>query len=156
MSDDTDPHNERIWAPPITGTDGISATDVRAVAASIPRRESTSGLVRAMRDSWTEATRHLRIVPRNVELLIFATLQPVMFVLLFVYVFGGAIEVPGFDHYDQFLTPEFSPSRWSLARHSRRSASLKICRRAISVAVAVAVAVAADGPLGCVDRPHIL
>ena len=105
MSDDTDPYNERIWAPPITGTEGGSAADIRAVAASIQRREPTSGLVWAMRDSWTEATRHLRIVPRNVELLIFATLQPVMFVLLFVYVFGGAIEVPGFDNYDQFLIP---------------------------------------------------
>ncbi|MFT4867308.1 MAG: ABC-2 type transport system permease protein, partial [Ilumatobacter sp.] len=105
MSDDTDPYNERTWAPPITGTAAISAADVRAAAASISRREPTSGLVWAMRDSWTEATRHLRIVPRNVELLIFATLQPVMFVLLFVYVFGGAIEVPGFDNYDQFLIP---------------------------------------------------
>jgi ABC-2 type transport system permease protein len=96
MSDDTDPYNERTSAPPIIDTDGISAADVRAVAASIPRSEPTSGLVWAMRDSWTEATRHLRI---------FATLQPVMFVLLFVYVFGGAIEVPGFDNYDQFLIP---------------------------------------------------
>ena len=63
------------------------------------------GLGWAVRDSWTEATRHLRIVPRNIELLIFATLQHVMFVLLFVYVFGGAIEVPGFENYDQFLIP---------------------------------------------------
>jgi len=29
----------------------------------------------------------------------FATIQPVMFVLLFVYVFGGAIEVPGYPDY---------------------------------------------------------
>ena len=65
----------------------------------------TSSLVWTVRDSWTEATRHLRIVPRNVELLIFATIQPVMFVLLFVYVFGGAIQVPGFDNYRQFLIP---------------------------------------------------
>lgn len=69
------------------------------------RPEPTSGLVWAARDSWTEATRHLRIVPRNIELLIFATIQPIMFVLLFVYVFGGAIEVPGFEDYNQFLIP---------------------------------------------------
>jgi ABC-2 type transport system permease protein len=49
--------------------------------------------------------RHLRIIPRNVELLIFATIQPVMFIVLFVYVFGGAIQVPGFDRYEQFLLP---------------------------------------------------
>jgi ABC-type multidrug transport system permease subunit len=56
-------------------------------------------------DSWTEASRHLRIIPRNVELLIFATIQPIMFVVLFVYVFGGSITVPGFESYDQFLIP---------------------------------------------------
>ena len=59
----------------------------------------------ALKDSWVEAERHLRIIPRNVELLIFATIQPIMFVVLFVYVFGGAIEAPGFSSYDQFLIP---------------------------------------------------
>ena len=44
-----------------------------------------------LRDSWTEATRHLRIIPRNSELLVFSTIQPVIFVLNFRYVFGGAI-----------------------------------------------------------------
>jgi len=56
-------------------------------------------------DSWTEASRHLRILPRNIELLIFATIQPVMFVILFVYVFGGSISVPGYSSYEQFLIP---------------------------------------------------
>ena len=56
-----------------------------------------------LRDSWTEATRHLRAVPRNPELLIFATLQPIMFVVLFVYVFGGSVDVP-FD-YTQYVIP---------------------------------------------------
>ena len=59
----------------------------------------------ALHDSWVEAERHLRIIPRNVELLIFAAIQPVMFVVLFVYVFGGSIEVPGYDNYDQYLLP---------------------------------------------------
>jgi ABC-2 type transport system permease protein len=58
-----------------------------------------------VQDTWTEAGRHLRIVPRNIELLIFATIQPIMFVVLFAYVFGGEIEVPGFDDYDQYLMP---------------------------------------------------
>ena len=58
-----------------------------------------------LRDSWTEATRHLRIIPRNSELLVFATIQPIMFVLLFYYVFGGSIEVPGYPSYAQYLLP---------------------------------------------------
>ena len=53
----------------------------------------------------SKPTRHLRIIPRNIELLIFATIQPIMFVILFVYVFGGAIQVPGYASYEQFLMP---------------------------------------------------
>jgi ABC-2 type transport system permease protein len=59
----------------------------------------------ALQDSWTEASRHLRIVPRNIELLLFSTIQPIMFVVLFVYVFGGSIDVEGYDDYIQFLLP---------------------------------------------------
>jgi ABC-2 type transport system permease protein/oleandomycin transport system permease protein len=65
----------------------------------------TGRITWASRDAWTEARRHLKIIPRNPELLIFATIQPIMFVVLFVYVFGGSIEVPGYDNYDQYLLP---------------------------------------------------
>lgn len=47
-----------------------------------------------------------RNVIRNIrvpQLLVFATIQPVMFLLLFVYVFGGAIQVPG--EYIDYLLP---------------------------------------------------
>jgi ABC-2 type transport system permease protein len=64
-----------------------------------------SGPTWLLRDSWTEAVRHLRAMPRNPELLLFATVQPVMFVLLFVYVFGGSITVPDYSDYKQFLLP---------------------------------------------------
>ena len=37
-------------------------------------------------------------------LLVFATIQPIMFVVLFVYVFGGSITVPG-SSYVQFVVP---------------------------------------------------
>lgn len=58
-----------------------------------------------LRDAAAEASRHLRIIPRNPELLGFSLVQPIMFVLLFSYVFGGAIQIPGFANYDQFLIP---------------------------------------------------
>src|SRR6266508_2056069 len=38
------------------------------------------------------------------DLLVGFTIQPVLFILLFVYVFGGAIKTPGFDYVD-FLMP---------------------------------------------------
>jgi ABC-2 type transport system permease protein len=83
----------------------VSVAAVRAAAASISRPAPRSGLRAVIGDSWVEASRHLRVIPRNAEVLVFATLQPVMFVLLFVYVFGGAIEVPGYSDYKQFLIP---------------------------------------------------
>lgn len=48
--------------------------------------------------------RNLIRIPRAPDLLIGFTVQPVMFVLLFVYVFGGAIRTPGFKYVD-FLMP---------------------------------------------------
>ncbi len=47
--------------------------------------------------------RALRHIPRNPELLIFSTIQPVMFVLLFRYVFGGAIKLPPGISYVNYL-----------------------------------------------------
>lgn len=57
------------------------------------------------RDVWTEAGRHLIATKRNPDLLVFATIQPIMFVVLFVYVFGGAIQIPGYSSYQQFVVP---------------------------------------------------
>ncbi len=55
-------------------------------------------------DTLVLARRNLLRIPRQPDLLIAYTVQPVMFVLLFVYVFGGAIRTPGFDYVD-FLMP---------------------------------------------------
>ncbi len=55
-------------------------------------------------DTIVLAQRSLKRIPRQPDLLIGFTIQPIMFVLLFVYVFGGAIQTPGFDYVD-FLMP---------------------------------------------------
>jgi ABC transporter DrrB family efflux protein len=55
-------------------------------------------------DTLVLARRNLKRIPRQPDLLIAYTVQPIMFVLLFVYVFGGAINTPGFDYVD-FLMP---------------------------------------------------
>ena len=44
------------------------------------------------------AKRNLIKVKRIPDLLIFTTIQPIMFVLLFAYVFGGAIPIPGVSY----------------------------------------------------------
>ena len=55
-----------------------------------------------LRDSWEMGTRNLIHIKRTPELLLDVTLSPIMFVLLFSLVFGGAIEIPGVD-YTSFL-----------------------------------------------------
>ena len=59
---------------------------------------------RAMRDSGIIVWRQLVQLPRIPEVLIFALIQPVVFVLLFRYVFGGAIDTPG-ESYVNYLMP---------------------------------------------------
>jgi len=53
-------------------------------------------------DSLVLTKRNLLKYLRVPTLLVFSTVQPIMFVLLFVYVFGGAISVPGVS-YTNFL-----------------------------------------------------
>jgi ABC-2 type transport system permease protein/oleandomycin transport system permease protein len=59
---------------------------------------------RVIADSWMMAWRLLRATPRQPELFMFTTVQTIMFVLLFRYVFGGAIDTGGIP-YVQFLMP---------------------------------------------------
>jgi ABC transporter DrrB family efflux protein len=59
--------------------------------------------VTALSDTLVLARRNLKRIPRQPDLLSAYTIQPVMFVLLFVYVFGGAIQTPGFDYVDYLM-----------------------------------------------------
>jgi ABC-2 type transport system permease protein/oleandomycin transport system permease protein len=55
-------------------------------------------------DTAIVAERNLTRIKRAPDLLTAFTIQPVMFLLLFVYVFGGAIRTPGYAYKD-FLLP---------------------------------------------------
>jgi len=57
----------------------------------------------ALQSTWVIARRGLAHMRRQPEALTDATIQPIMFVLLFAYVFGGAIKVPGGGSYREFL-----------------------------------------------------
>jgi ABC-2 type transport system permease protein/oleandomycin transport system permease protein len=58
-------------------------------------------------DSISVSRRHLLKITRVPESLFFALIQPVMFVLLFAFVFGGAIDVGpnGAQSYREYLIP---------------------------------------------------
>jgi ABC-2 type transport system permease protein len=79
--------------------------------AVAPREAATGGLAAglsgigaAFSDTADVARRNLLTLLRTPQALVFATIQPVIFVLLFRYAFGGAIRVPGTD-YVNFLMP---------------------------------------------------
>ncbi len=59
---------------------------------------------RMISDTLVIAERNLVRLPRAPELLLAFTVQPIMFVLLFRYVFGGAIQT-GYANYADFLIP---------------------------------------------------
>ena len=84
-------------------------------------------------DSIVIARRNLLMIMRTPQLLVFSTIQPVMFVLLFRYVFGGAINVPG-TNYANFLLPGV------------------FVQTVVFGGTAAAVALAADLNAGIVDR----
>ena len=59
---------------------------------------------RLVTDTLVMAERNVMRLPRQHDMLLGFTVQPIMFVLLFRYVFGGAIQTPGYSYVD-FLIP---------------------------------------------------
>jgi ABC-2 type transport system permease protein len=81
------------------------------VSAGSPARPvpvPRGGIGQAFGDGLVITWRNLKRVPRIPELAIFAILQSIMFVLLFAFVFGGAIQLPGFpdpNAFREYLMP---------------------------------------------------
>jgi ABC-2 type transport system permease protein len=78
---------------------------VTAVTTAAPRPRGA--LVQSTRDSLVVAKRNLLRMMRIPEVVVFGLIQPIMFVVLFSYVFGGSINVPGAgldaDAYREYL-----------------------------------------------------
>jgi ABC transporter DrrB family efflux protein len=72
---------------------------------SVRSQTSGSAVGWAFRDAWAVAGRNLIAYRRIPQLLVFSTIQPVIFVIMFRYVFGGAINVPSGGEYVDFLMP---------------------------------------------------
>src|ERR1700761_3787720 len=58
-----------------------------------------------MSDALTLSARSLRLSTRNVEALITALMLPIMLMLMFVYLFGGAIDVGVGTKYVTYVVP---------------------------------------------------
>ena len=78
-------------------------TDVVATDAPVSNRLPRGA---ALNDALVIAGRNIKHLLRTPQLLVFSVAQTVMFLLLFVYVFGGSIHVPGLT-YVEYLIPGY-------------------------------------------------
>jgi ABC-2 type transport system permease protein len=72
-----------------------------ALTETLPARPNAG--VRYLRETWLLVARGLRTIPRVPERLSDVTIQPIIFTLLFLYVFGSAIHIPGVRYQDYLL-----------------------------------------------------
>jgi ABC-2 type transport system permease protein len=63
------------------------------------------GLFTFVPDTLLLTRRHLLRTARTPQIIVLSAITPIMFVLLFRYVFGGAIHVPGYPNYVDYLMP---------------------------------------------------
>jgi ABC-2 type transport system permease protein len=68
-------------------------------------RPRARGLFTFVPDTLLLTRRHLLHAARTPQIIVFSAVIPIMFVLLFRYVFGGTIHVPGYPSYVDYLIP---------------------------------------------------
>jgi ABC transporter DrrB family efflux protein len=81
-----------------------------AITTTIPVPVTThdrSKMAWAVADALAVAKRNIIAMTRTPQVLVFSTIQPVIFVLMFRYVFGGAIRVPGVRYVDFLMAGIF-------------------------------------------------
>jgi ABC transporter DrrB family efflux protein len=93
----TSPISSQVGATPNTPT---SAPAMAARIATAPG----GGLGWAIKDAVAMTSRNLLTMLRVPQVLVFSLVQPVIFTLMFRYVFGGAIKIPG-QNYVDYLMP---------------------------------------------------
>jgi ABC-2 type transport system permease protein len=86
----------------------MAATAAATTATTVSLDAPTGGTARlraALRDSWLIALRDMAQWVREPQMIVWGLVFPVVFVLLFAYVFGSGIRVPGGGNYREFLMP---------------------------------------------------
>lgn len=74
-------------------------TETTTMATTAP---ASSGAASWVSDGWITTRRNMIKIKRVPDILVFTTLQPIMFVLLFSFVYAGSIDIPGSD-YKEFI-----------------------------------------------------
>jgi ABC transporter DrrB family efflux protein len=109
-------------------------------SVSMPARETLDRKIPlgVVRDTFAITQRNLIAYRRVPQLLVFSTIQPVIFVLMFRFVFGGAIKIPGRIPYVDFLMPGV------------------FVQTVVFGAIATAIGLATDLKSGLMERFHAL
>ncbi|MGH8775051.1 MAG: ABC transporter permease [Jiangellaceae bacterium] len=82
----------------------MTTTELRPAPAAAPRRDPLDRVRWAAADAWTMTRRNMAHIVRDPGEIIIGFFLPVMFVLVFGYVFGSGMAAPGGD-YREFLVP---------------------------------------------------
>jgi ABC-2 type transport system permease protein len=80
----------------------MTTTTTSTTAAATTTRAAASPIADWFSDGWITTRRNLIKIKRVPDILVFTTLQPIMFVLLFTYVYAGVINIPG-SSYTEFI-----------------------------------------------------
>jgi ABC-2 type transport system permease protein len=74
-----------------------------SISTDAPLARPAGGLRGAIGDALTITQRNLLTLVRVPQLLVFSSVQPILFVLMFRYAFGGAINIPGVRYVDYLM-----------------------------------------------------
>jgi ABC transporter DrrB family efflux protein len=81
----------------------MTATTMTSAAPRLERPHWSGTVLGAASDTWSMTRRNLVHISREPMQLSDVTIQPVLFTVLFVYIFGGAIPIPGGGSFVDFL-----------------------------------------------------
>jgi len=81
----------------------MTTTTLTPTTTGVGRPRSAGSLFGPLSDTWAMTRRNLVHISREPMQLSDVTIQPVLFTVLFVYIFGGAIPIPGGGTYTDYL-----------------------------------------------------
>src|SRR5208283_4778402 len=81
----------------------MTTTTLTPTTTGVGRPRSSGSLFGPLSDTWAMTRRNLVHISREPMQLSDVTIQPVLFTVLFIYLFGGAIPIPGGGSYTDFI-----------------------------------------------------
>ena len=87
----------------LEGVRGMTTTTLTPSATGFDRPHAGGNVLGSLADIWAMTRRNIVHISREPMQLSDVTIQPLLFTVLFVYIFGGAIPIPGGGSYVDFL-----------------------------------------------------